>query len=161
MHPLLRASLTSGILYSIGDITTQTISLEKGSEIDVNRVAKFALTGSLLHGPYFLYGFRLLDSKFPGASLKRALSKALLGQVFLFPPFVSLLLTFTYLLEGSNMETVRQEFKDKFININVNGLLVWPIANVINFRYIPSHYRVLYVNLIGLGWNTYLSFATH
>jgi protein Mpv17 len=159
MHPLLRASLTSGALYSIGDITTQTISLEKGSELDLKRVAKFALTGSLLHGPYFLYGFRALDSKFPGASLKKALTKALLGQVFLFPPFVSLLLTFTYLLEGSNFD--KQEFKDKFININLNGLLVWPIANIINFRYIPSQYRVLYVNLIGLGWNTYLSFATH
>lgn len=159
MHPLLRASLTSGVLYSIGDITTQIDS--ETERIDFKRVARFALTGSLLHGPYFLYGFRALDSKFPGSSLQTALSKAFLGQVFLFPPFVSLLLTFTSVLEGSLAEFLNQDFKDKFININKNGLIVWPIANIINFRYIPSQYRVLYVNVIGLGWNTYLSFATH
>jgi protein Mpv17 len=158
MHPLLRASLTSGLLYSIGDIATQTISKD-GTDIDFHRVARFALTGSILHGPYFLMGFRALDAKFPGNSLKASLTKVLVGQVCLFPPFVSLLLTFTSLLEGKSLLTA--DFKEKFIKININGLLIWPFANLVNFRYIPSQYRVLYVNMIGLGWNTYLSFATH
>lgn len=155
MNRWLRASLTSGILYSIGDITTQTLS---GSEFDLNRVFRFALTGSLLHGPYFLYGFRILDSKFPASSLISSVKKALLGQIFLFPPFVTLLLTFTALLEGGSPSEYLQE---KWIKINTGGLLVWPAANIINFRYIPSQYRILYVNMIGLGWNTYLSAVAH
>lgn len=155
MNPLLRASLTSGILYSIGDIMTQTFSL---AQLDVNRTIKFALTGSLLHGPYFLYGFRMLDTKFPGSSLKSSITKAMLGQIFLFPPFVTLLLTFTAFLDG---KSASQSLKEKWITINTSGLLVWPAANIINFKFVPVQYRVLYVNMIGLGWNTYLSAVAH
>ena len=109
-------------------------------------------------GPYFLYGFRLIDTKFPGKTLKISITKALIGQVFLFPPFVTLLLTFTALLEGGSPIDY---LKEKWITLNTSGALVWPAANIINFRFVPTQYRVLYVNMIGLGWNTYLSAVAH
>jgi hypothetical protein len=43
----------------------------------------------------------------------------------------ALLLAFTAILEGHSPF----EFREKWININKNGLLVWPIANIINFRF--------------------------
>lgn len=34
---------------------------------------------------------------------------------------------------------------------------VWPLAHAINFRFIPSSQRVLYINSIQIGYNCFLS----
>ena len=40
------------------------------------------------------------------------------------------------------------------------GGLFWPVANMVNFMWIPSTQRVLYVNAVGVVWNAYLSYAS-
>ena len=76
----------------------------------------------------------------------------------MFPPFVALFISFNALL---HQKPVIDELKDKFLKVNKAGIIVWPIANLFQFRFVPSTYRVLYVNCIGIGWNTYLSLAAH
>ena len=36
---------------------------------------------------------------------------------------------------------------------------IWPVANLINFAFVPVHLRVLFLNLIGVGWNIIMSSA--
>jgi hypothetical protein len=39
--------------------------------------------------------------------------------------------------------------------------MVWPAAMLINFRFVPLHFQVLYSNFIGFNWTIYLSWAIH
>ncbi|KAJ3158102.1 hypothetical protein HDU86_003054 [Geranomyces michiganensis] len=161
MHPALKASLTSGVLFTAGDILSQKLvpslashNLQQG--MDWPRTAKFGLCGALLHGPYFLYGFRQVDRLIGGGqpTFLNAVKKAAVSQITLFPVFIVSFLSLSALLDGASpAERVRQKFSEVF----VNGALVWPLANVISFRFVPVALRIPYVNLVGLGWNTYLS----
>ena len=38
---------------------------------------------------------------------------------------------------------------------------VWVPAQLINFGLMPLHYQVLFANVVGVGWNVYMSMATH
>ena len=38
---------------------------------------------------------------------------------------------------------------------------VWPLAHTINFRFIPSSQRVLYINSIQIGYNCFLSLISN
>jgi protein Mpv17 len=37
--------------------------------------------------------------------------------------------------------------------------LVWPFVQVINFGFMPLQYRLLFANIVSIGWNSYLSFV--
>lgn len=34
---------------------------------------------------------------------------------------------------------------------------MWPLAHLINFRFVPSSQRILYINTVQVGYNTFLS----
>ena len=34
-----------------------------------------------------------------------------------------------------------------------------PLAHLINFKYVPSDWRILFNNVVAIGWTTYLSFT--
>ena len=37
---------------------------------------------------------------------------------------------------------------------------VWPVVQCLNFSIVPLQYRLLFVNVVALGWNAYLSVKT-
>lgn len=53
-----------------------------------------------------------------------------------------------------------QNVKSKFINIYVTDCAVWPLAQMANFAFVPSHLQPIFVNVVNVAWNTFLSYAS-
>jgi protein Mpv17 len=39
----------------------------------------------------------------------------------------------------------------------INNYKLWPAVQLINFYSVPLYYQTAFVNVIGVGWNAYLS----
>jgi protein Mpv17 len=152
---LIRAAMTSGTLYLVGDVMNQMIQY---SSVDWKQTAKFGLIGFTCHGPYFRYGLNWLERFGTGTSIKTVVLKSFLGQGIVFPPYCALFLAYSALLDGKDPI---ENIKEKYIPIFMNGWLVWPFANMVNFKLVPRHLRLGFINVVGIGWNSYLSFAAY
>ena len=136
------------------------IKMEREYDIDLDRCFRFGIIGATLHGPWFLIGFRVIDTTFgPSKSIQTAAAKMASGQFTVFPVY---LLTFFYymgFLEGLNHEERVHKVEKGFLPTFAGGTAFWPIVNMFNFTLVPSSHRILYVNIMGLFWNAYLSYS--
>lgn len=58
-------------------------------------------------------------------------------------------------MEGSNP---KDKLESTYWQALSKNWMVWPFIQMINFKFVPLHHRVLLVNVISLGWNCYLSY---
>lgn len=162
-HLLITNTLVCGGLGGLGDFLQQklerSLSLEPRSN-DWPRTVRMTTVG-LLIGPIGHVWYRFLDSTFPGNSKMTVLKKLALEQALVSP---SLLLGFFIgmgTLEGKSLKLCIDEIKEKFVFVYLVDCLFWPPVQAVNFYFLPSRYRVLYVSLALLIWNVFLSYIKH
>ena len=59
-------------------------------------------------------------------------------------------------LEGLSLHALRDRIANNFVSVQLNGWKLWPLAALINYRFVPLKFRVLFVNLVALCWSTFL-----
>ncbi len=70
------------------------------------------------------------------------------------PPAVYLAVCLACCFAGQS-DKITQTLKDKFWPTLLAGYAVWPLAHVINFRFIPNSQRVLYINAVNVSFLVY------
>ena len=136
-------------------------------ELDYERTLRFFTVGLTLHGPMFHYALPWLHrvqfcrvKRLFGNWQNHALPKVALGHVTLFPAYTSMFLGYLGVLEGLDFRENVERMESRLPDLLIYGSAIWPVANVVNFAYVPLHRRLLYLNMIGVGWNAFLSFQT-
>ncbi|KIS69040.1 uncharacterized protein UMAG_03019 [Mycosarcoma maydis] len=88
----------------------------------------------------------------------RALANRLVMDQVLFAPFGLALFTgaMGYMERGS-IDGVKDKFGEMYIPALLANWQVWPLVQLVNFRYMPLKYRVPFVSTVGILWNVGLS----
>lgn len=72
---------------------------------------------------------------------------------------LGLFLTSMGIMEGRDSSHIQGKFKDLYLPLISANWQVWPLAQLINFRYMPLPYRVPFQSTCGVFWTLYLSIA--
>ncbi len=85
------------------------------------------------------------------------IQKMLLDQLVFSPIFLGVFFTYNGYMEGHDFIGVRNKFETSYWEALRACLKLWPIVQLVNFSLVPLQFRVVFVNLVALGWTAFLS----
>lgn len=115
----------------------------------------------LVIGPLNFYWYKYLDTKYPEKTIRIIAKKIFLDQIYGATFFTFLFIIIVCMLEGKKLSQSLEEFRQKFPFIYLIDWLIWPPSQAINFFLIPKEFRVIFVNLILVCWNIFLSYIKY
>jgi len=157
-YSLLPSMLTYSVLYPSANIVQQKCFREPGP-IDWHEVGRFLIYGGLCHAPLVFNWLRLAARLFPKDTLGHLAAKVFLDQTCFAPVGLTCFYVGLSTLEGKSREGIYKEWKEKFPNTWATGILVWPIFQAINFKFVPGRLRTIYVGFCGFFWFTFLAYV--
>jgi len=183
-RPLVTKMCTASFLMGVGDVCAQNLEHfaaqrkaskeENNTEVEKDekqvaphkvpfnynyaRTARMACVGFILSGPMLHQWYKVLDRMVPGTGKAVVIKKIAADQLIYTPISLVAFLGILNVLEGKSLPDLEAKMKRDFFSILGVNWTVWPIAQYINFALIPSSQRVLYVTVLGIFWNSYLSY---
>lgn len=156
-------SVSAALIAAGGDVNCQYIITPSGSTFswDSGRTFRFGFLGFVLIAPctHFWYGW--LASTFPGTGALAIAKRVAFDQLVYAPTFIPAFFMSVKLLEGTPLQQSADDLIAQFPDIYKTNLLVWVPASSINFAFVPVKFMVLFGNVVGLFWNTYLSYVSN
>ncbi|RCK67766.1 Protein SYM1 [Candida viswanathii] len=176
-HPLVTNCITTGVLMGSGDILAQSLfptptpTPTTPQELGLGRTLRAVIFGSCVFGPvgHKWYHFLGTSIHWPFTSssrnkLKTTLLRVLIDQT-IFVPFLCYPLYYSSMtvLEGKRpiWGNMKRKFEEKWWGTVRTNWMVWPVVQFVNFHVLPAHLRLLLINFVSVGWNTFLSYTLH
>ncbi|RPA83942.1 protein SYM1 [Ascobolus immersus RN42] len=156
MRPMMTQAMTTGALFGAGDVIAQTIAKGKApQELDYMRTIRNAGYGLCAFGPAVQVWYRMIEKiRFQAYPKLDLPAKILADQVIFTPVHLACFFGYHAYLEGKSIgDALKQKF---WPAIRANWML-WPAVQMVNFTLVPAELRVLFVNVVALAWNAYLS----
>ncbi|XP_066147899.1 mpv17-like protein 2 [Euwallacea fornicatus] len=149
-------------LSGLGDILEQKYELINGelSQWDPQRTRNMTISGTTV-GIVCHYWYSFLDRTIPGYTVRVVFKKILVDQIFGSPLCISTFFGTLAVLEKSTMEEFHAEVKAKAWRLYAAEWMIWPPCQFLNFYVLSTKYRVLFDNLVSLGYDVYTSRVKH
>ncbi|XP_075979197.1 mpv17-like protein 2 [Anticarsia gemmatalis] len=147
---------------TLGDLIEQTNEYYKKDidNYDFHRTAHMAFSG-VTAGFICHHWYNYLDTVIVGRSLGMVFKKLMMDQFICSPIVILSFFATVAIFEDNPAENFTDEVKDKFWTLYKAEWVVWPPAQIINFYFLPTRYRVVYDNTISLGYDIYTSQVKH
>ena len=136
----------------------------KSPEFSWRRAVKMTALGTFYVAPFLhiWYGFgpARIAAMLPHYSpFTQAFITMCIDQTAVMMPYTFALLYGIDYLDHFNGKKSLDNTTNIFPTVMVNNWLVWAPATLINFRFVPGPFRVLFANGVGFFWNIYVSYA--
>ncbi|KNE65450.1 hypothetical protein AMAG_11076 [Allomyces macrogynus ATCC 38327] len=162
-YPILTQSAATAVLFAAGDVLAQQGVEGKGlAGHEWARTGRLALFGLVVAGPALSHWYRFLDRRIVlrNAHPLTTLSARVAMDQFVFSPVsVATFFTVNTLLEDGKLDMgkLKTKLSATYSTALVNNWKVWIPVQYANFWFVPVQHRLLVVNTVALGWNTYMS----
>lgn len=177
---------TSACVSCVGDLTCQVLDDSGAESIDLKRLAIFTGLGGLMVGPTLHTWYSFLHRRIPGDSGFVLAKRLALDQLVFAPIFIPTFMLALLSAEGHAQPT--EHVQRAWWPAVMSNWKLWVPAQAINFTLVPPHFRklshrepepgtswqltshfrslvdpteVLFANGVAVGWNAYLSWASH
>ncbi|KAL3668400.1 hypothetical protein V7S43_006488 [Phytophthora oleae] len=160
--PLLTKGVTSAVLFGLGDrIAQRTENSETGNDAEdhhgLKRTVRMMLWGGLVFAPVGHAWYNLLEKAVRSKGAASIVKKIAVDQVIFSPPLSLAFFTYAGVSEGKPVrETVASAVAKLPPTLAVNWT-VWPLVHVCTFGFVPLQYRILFINVVNIGWSAFLS----
>jgi len=154
-NPLITKAMTSLVGWGLGDFLAQVFI--SGGPFDWKRFIQLSVFGFLYHGPSGHYFYNWLDEKIPGTSGKIVALKVLIDQTMWCPIFMSVFFTYLGLCNGDNFAAIGNKISKDLLSACQGSWKVWPIVHAVNFKFISTKHRLIFINGVQVAFNMFLS----
>lgn len=104
-----------------------------------------------------IFRYNLLDRRLPGHTFQVALKKLLVDQLLFSPVCLTVFFLSLGLFKGGDWQEFLSDLQHKGWRLYAAEWLVWTPAQLVNFYFLPSRFRVLFDNTISLLFDIYTS----
>ncbi|KAI1756882.1 hypothetical protein F4782DRAFT_284336 [Xylaria castorea] len=155
-RPLLTQSITTAVLFAVGDITAQQVVEKKGfDKHEFGRTGRMFAYGGAVFGPAATTWFNVLSKRVVLRNKNaEMLARVACDQLLFAPTFIGIFLSSMAVLEGSSP---KDKLEKSYWPALETNWVIWPFVQMVNFKFVPLQHRVLAVNVVSIGWNCYLS----
>lgn len=129
-------------------------------EPDWYRTGRFGILGFFLVAPVVHLWYARLTKFVPGTNVGAVIKRTAVDQLCFAPLFLPTFMMNLMMLEGRPYAEAFPKLQKDLPGALVTNWCLWVPAMLVNFRFVPLKYQVLYSNMVGFVWNTYLSWKT-
>eukprot|EP00483_Globobulimina_turgida_P007830 UN07845 len=161
--------LTSGSVLLITDPTAQYLEhkykqthyqhINTKMNWNKKRTLKMVLGYTFITTPLFHTSYKyFLDKYFRAITYQIVIRKVILETFTTAPINLGCFMAFGVIFDGGSKEMIVGKYKQDLWRVWSLGASFIPILQIINFRYLPPRYRVLYLTGISVVWSMIVSF---
>jgi protein Mpv17 len=160
--PLLTKSITSAVLFGLGDVIAQFVSGGLQFQFDVPRFFRASAFGCFLLGPLAHIHYNFLDwlvvHRLAVGAAAMPFVKMFIDQFTYWAPGINVVYHFSLgMMEGKGVDGSVERVKDKIIPTLKANYLLWPAVQIINFKFVPVAHQLNLILVVSLGWAAFLS----
>ena len=165
--PVITKAVTAAVLSVVSDMIAQTL-INSSHGYNLRSLFNQFVIGLFIRGPWVHYWYLLLDKMFAalGFAGKHAddwtavVGKVLIDQLTFGPFFHFIYFVAIGILDGRDADSIYKHVQRDYLRTLLMNYTVWPLVNIINFKFVPPNLRVLFGNVIAIAWTTAFILAT-
>lgn len=160
-RPILTKSITSALIFTAADITSQTMTRSSSEAYDFIRTCRMAGYGMIILGPTLHFWFNFVSRVLPKQDLVTTLKKMFVGQTVFGPIMNAVFFSVNAALQGESDQEIVARLKRDMLPTMINNALYWPLCDFITFRFVPVHLQPLVNNSFSYVWTIYITYMAN